>query len=361
MYKPKTAAAAALFFWVVLTLAGPVFASDLYPSFSPNSSQPQIHVNPGSVTASSWGTSGNLVYSPDKAVDGRRDTCWAEGVPGHGSGQWITFDFGREMSLTQIGFVPGYDKFVNDKLGDRFYLNPRVQTARVVFSDGSSYTLHFSDDRNMQYFAVPGVRTRSVQLIILDARPGSSQNSADTSISEASFWGSPAGGSASGSLYPSYSPSGGYSQIYLSPSNVYASSFGRDGNSSYPPSNSIDGRRDTCWAEGVPGHGIDQWIQFDFGREVTLAEIGLIPGYDKYRNDKYGDRFYLNPRVRRARIMLSNGETMVVNLDDDRRFQYFSLGERRTTYVRIVILDVRPGTSQNTADTSISEVQFYGR
>ena len=41
----------------------------------------------------------------------------------------------------------------------------------------------------MQYFYFPQVITTSVKLIIMEAIPGTSRDTADTSISEVHFWG----------------------------------------------------------------------------------------------------------------------------------------------------------------------------
>src|SRR5207253_6001232 len=49
-------------------------------------------------------------YYPANAIDGKRSTAWIEGVDGPGLGEWIRFDFDREINLHRIVIQPGYFK-----------------------------------------------------------------------------------------------------------------------------------------------------------------------------------------------------------------------------------------------------------
>src|SRR5215471_7023095 len=49
-------------------------------------------------------------YYPSNAIDGKKSTAWIEGVDGAGIGEWIRFDFDREITLHRILWQPGYFK-----------------------------------------------------------------------------------------------------------------------------------------------------------------------------------------------------------------------------------------------------------
>ena len=53
----------------------------------------------------------------------------------------------------------------------------------------------------------------------------------------------------------------------------------RDASISYNPYNLIDNDYNTCWAEGNPGYGINDWVKFSFPEEKTITRINFVPGY----------------------------------------------------------------------------------
>jgi hypothetical protein len=125
----------------------------------------------------------------------------------------------------------------------------------------------------------------------------------------------------------------------------------------YEPRNALDGDRSTGWQ--VSRGGVGEWVRLDFGRTVTLDRVGVVPGYDKWRDDQYGDRWPLNNRVAAVRIEWAGGQTSR-RYADDRAMQWTDVpGERRTSWVKIVITEVYAGNHWN--DTVISEIQCEGR
>lgn len=46
----------------------------------------------------------------------------------------------------------------------------------------------------------------------------------------------------------------------------------------YEAKNVLDGVRSTCWADGVEGSGIGEWVKLTFPREVTVTRVGIVPG-----------------------------------------------------------------------------------
>ena len=87
-------------------------------------------------------------------------TCWAEGVPGPGIGQWVQARFKRPTTLRELRILPG-----NNDYGSSFWEFARPKTLTAIFSDGSSTLLHLSDSPTLQRFPVH-VTTRFVRFVI---------------------------------------------------------------------------------------------------------------------------------------------------------------------------------------------------
>jgi hypothetical protein len=118
-------------------------------------------------------------YYPANAIDGKRSTAWIEGVDGPGLGEWIRFDFDREINLHRILFQPGY--FKSPQI---WASNNRLATLTAYFSDGSSRDLPFTDRMDSQKIDIGSVRTKWVKLVIKSIYYGTDP---DTAISEVAF------------------------------------------------------------------------------------------------------------------------------------------------------------------------------
>ena len=118
-------------------------------------------------------------YYPSNTVDGKRATAWIEGVDGVGIGEWIQFDFDREINVHRILIQPGY--FKSPAIWSQ---NNRLETVTARFSDGSSRRLNFDDIMQSQKVDVGSIKTRWVRLVIESVYYGSDP---DTAISEVAF------------------------------------------------------------------------------------------------------------------------------------------------------------------------------
>lgn len=118
-------------------------------------------------------------YNPANTVDGNKRTAWIEGVDGPGIGEWLRFDFGREINLHRIVILPGY--FKSQQIWAQ---NNRLAAITLQFSDGSSNQFTFSDTMDRQTVDMGSVKTRWVRLIIDGVFPGTDP---DTAISEVTF------------------------------------------------------------------------------------------------------------------------------------------------------------------------------
>src|SRR6266481_5404112 len=118
-------------------------------------------------------------YYPANAIDGKRSTAWIEGVDGPGLGEWIRFDFDREINLHRILIQPGYFKSPAT-----WAENNRIQTLTAFFSDGTSRDLTFTDRMDSQKVDVGSVKTKWVKFVIKSVYYGTDP---DTAISEMAF------------------------------------------------------------------------------------------------------------------------------------------------------------------------------
>jgi hypothetical protein len=121
-----------------------------------------------------------------------------------------------------------------------------------------------------------------------------------------------------------------------------------------PASNAIDGVKDSAWAEGVRGPGVNQSLTILFGRKVDLARIGITPGASD--NEK---KFRAQPRPQRVRLVFGPGVEQIVTLTDTPAFQQFDVSATGVDRVTLVLLSTYP--SQSGQDTSIAEVEFWTR
>jgi hypothetical protein len=118
-------------------------------------------------------------YVPENALDNNKKTAWIEGVDGPGIGEWLRFDFGREINLHRIVILPGYFKSQ-----DIWAQNNRLAAATLQFSDGSSQRFTFPDRMERRSLDVGAVKTRWVRLVIDGVYAGTDP---DTAVSEIAF------------------------------------------------------------------------------------------------------------------------------------------------------------------------------
>jgi len=105
----------------------------------------------------------NVTYYASNVLDGVKETAWVEGVKGQGHGEWIRLDFDSYINVKELRIWTGYQKNVNDKLGDRYWINERPARVEVTTSDGSSSRV-LADSKDMQRIPLSGEATNFVKL-----------------------------------------------------------------------------------------------------------------------------------------------------------------------------------------------------
>ena len=151
-----------------------------------NSATIESEQNPGSLPLKIKATASSVryavqsnTYDPSNAIDGKKGTAWIEGVDGPGRGEWIRFDFDREINLHRVLILPGY--FKSPAI---WAINNRISGATVSFSDGTSRLFKFPDRMERHTLDVGSMRTRWVRIELEDFYLGKDP---DTPISEVAF------------------------------------------------------------------------------------------------------------------------------------------------------------------------------
>jgi hypothetical protein len=131
-----------------------------------------------------------------------------------------------------------------------------------------------------------------------------------------------------------------------------SSTHSSDGDVTYHPGNVLDQSLATAWVEGVSGAGTGEWIRCDFSREVKLNRIIITPGYFKTP-----ELWKQNNRLASATFYFSDGTSRRFTFPDRMIEQKLEIGGIRTSWVRMDIGDVYPG-SVDMNDTPISNLVF---
>jgi tRNA A-37 threonylcarbamoyl transferase component Bud32 len=122
----------------------------------------------------------------------------------------------------------------------------------------------------------------------------------------------------------------------------------------YSPENLLDGSSHTAWCKS---DGTGESITLRLSGTRTVRQVRILNGYQKTGSDKYGDRFYRNSRVSKARIQDDSGNGQNAYLPDEKSWQYIEVDSLRTD--RIII---RPTEGYWGQDRSLcmSEVEIWG-
>ena len=153
---------------------GPVIEGQPTPTAAPPPVIPTIaQVSATVIRPDSQDACGNTIdYRPINAVDGDRSTAWM--TPGDGSGVAFTIVFDQPSVVTEVGLVPGYDKFDPCTSTDRFFEFRRVTSVRWTFDDATTIDQLVNPTPDLQTIAVgrPLVTSSVTMTILTTAAPG---------------------------------------------------------------------------------------------------------------------------------------------------------------------------------------------
>ena len=154
---------------------------------------------------------------------------------------------------------------------------------------------------------------------------------------------------------------------WFTPDNATASSFTRcrGKEERCHPWRALDGDVEFWWQENADGDGIGEYLQVSWSGDREVTEIKLVPGLWKERNDKFGDRWPLNNRLKEITLLFSSGASVNASLPDRRGWHHVVFNPpQRATWVRVIIKGVHPGYNRkgkHIRDSGISEIQVKAR
>ena len=124
---------------------------------------------------------GSYVHGAWLTTDGKTQSCWSEGVPGWGIGEFITISFNDVYEVNGFNIWTGHQKSQ-----DLFYKNGRPAAIRVI-ANGFNQFYRLRDSMGSQQIRFPyPVHTDNVKIIIADVFAGYKYQ--DTCIAEVSFF-----------------------------------------------------------------------------------------------------------------------------------------------------------------------------
>ena len=125
---------------------------------------------------------GNYIHSASLAIDGNIQSCWSEGAPEWGVGEFITIYFNGTYKVSGMNIWTGHQKSL-----ELFRQNGRPVAVRVIGSDGSNEQYYLEDRFGMQKvtFRNP-INVQNVRITVEGISPGSKYK--DTCIAEVNFF-----------------------------------------------------------------------------------------------------------------------------------------------------------------------------
>ena len=125
---------------------------------------------------------GNYIHSASLAIDGNIQSCWSEGAPEWGLGEFITIYFDGTYKVSGMNIWTGHQKSL-----ELFRQNGRPVAVRVIGSDGSNEQYYLEDRFGMQKvtFRNP-INVQNVRITVEGISPGSKYK--DTCIAEVNFF-----------------------------------------------------------------------------------------------------------------------------------------------------------------------------
>lgn len=141
--------------------------------------------------------------------------------------------------------------------------------------------------------------------------------------------------------------------LLISAEEIAASSFLTEGNIAYAPSNiDLKYRLGIPWAEGIPGHGINETLTIRIG---NIKRLYISIGYVSYQKPYLYEQ---NSRPKKLELFVKDKFCFEVELEDTPNYQTIDLPQRLLSEDNLVIkiLDVYPGTKYE--DTCINSI-FY--
>lgn len=142
---------------------------------------------------------------------------------------------------------------------------------------------------------------------------------------------------------------------------ISSSNLKSNGSINYNAENIHDFSYKTVWAEGADGYGIGEYVEYHFkAQSPRITEIRFANGYVKT-----DQAWFDNSRVKSIKMYVNGQPFAILNLNDTRAIQYFTLKEplgrnngENDWVLKFEIIDVYKGDKYK--DVVISELSFDG-
>ncbi len=105
-------------------------------------------------------------YPPENLFDDNQATAWLFKYPNNIQNSILTLTFPAPVLVTQIGFANGYQKSLDDSLGDRFKIYNKVKTLTLKTKEGLKQVVHLENIKGMQYPKMQPFETTELQIFL---------------------------------------------------------------------------------------------------------------------------------------------------------------------------------------------------
>ncbi len=119
---------------------------------------------------------------------------------------------------------------------------------------------------------------------------------------------------------------------------------------SYGVQHLFEGTGTSAWVEGKPGQGVGEWVVVEFDGQRLIKGVEIHNGYQKN-----ADIYQKNSRVRRLRVVFSQGESRTFTLQDQLGAQTLTFDRPIKAYWAQFIIDEVYAGSKYT-DTALSRL-----
>ncbi|MGH9195859.1 MAG: NADase-type glycan-binding domain-containing protein, partial [Acidimicrobiia bacterium] len=126
-------------------------------------------------------TSSAKDHPPAAAIDQIKNSYWAEGAQGDGTGQTLVLIFDQPANIDKVGFTAGASA-----KPEEFVAQPRPKDLHLVFSDGSTKDIRLEDSSEFQAFDVTAKAVARVEIHIVSVY--GSLKGQDCSIAEVELY-----------------------------------------------------------------------------------------------------------------------------------------------------------------------------
>ena len=130
-----------------------------------------------------------MSYTPENLFDKKLNTAWIFKEPSNKKNPILTIQFESPTLITNIGFASGYQKSIDDSLGDRFTIFNKAKTVILKTKEGFKQKLQLENIRGMQYPVMTPIETTEIEFFLDKTFIIDSES--DFAISEIRFLGMP--------------------------------------------------------------------------------------------------------------------------------------------------------------------------